>query len=181
MNLAVILAGKWTKSITDEYPYFNIVGEVWMQNQAHMAYWQKDSKISAIQNYNSYLPSVMDFTLHDAFGSVFNEDESTWDKGLIKVYENFTNDFLYPNPNNIMTFLENHDTNRFNPDDSPEQVNKKRLDREKQAMNKLKDTVKDLQNGLDSDGKKPDGKKPPITFDLVNNRTAIRWRRSDST
>jgi glycosidase len=105
---------KWTKAITDEYPYFNIVGEVWMHNQAQMAYWQKDSKISAIQNYNSYLPSVMDFTLHDAFGSVFNEDESTWDKGMIKVYENFTNDFLYPNPNNIMTFLENHDTNRFN-------------------------------------------------------------------
>ena len=105
---------KWTKAITDEYPYFNIVGEVWMHNQAQMAYWQKDSKISAIQNYNSYLPSVMDFTLHDAVGSVFNEDEATWDKGLIKVYENFTNDFLYPNPNNIMTFLENHDTNRFN-------------------------------------------------------------------
>ncbi|NHM06748.1 glycoside hydrolase family 13 protein [Flavobacterium sp. CYK-4] len=105
---------KWTKAILDEYPYFNIVGEVWMHDQAQMAYWQKDSKIGAIDNYNSYLPSVMDFTLHDAVGTVFNEDESAWDKGLIKVYDNFTNDFLYPNPNNIMTFLENHDTNRFN-------------------------------------------------------------------
>jgi predicted Zn-dependent protease len=36
-----------------------------MQSQAQMAYWQKDSKI-AIQNYNSYLPSVMDFTLYEA-------------------------------------------------------------------------------------------------------------------
>ena len=105
---------KWTKAITDEYPYFNIVGEVWMHNQAEMAYWQKDSKLGAIQHYNSYLPSVMDFTLHDAVEKVFNEDESTWDKGMIKVYNNFTNDFLYPNPNNIMTFVENHDTNRFN-------------------------------------------------------------------
>jgi glycosidase len=105
---------KWCKSILDEYPYFNIVGEVWMHDQAQMAYWQKDSKIGAIQSYNSNLPSVMDFTLHDAFGNVFNEDESSWDKGLIKVYDNFTNDFLYPNPNNIMTFLENHDTMRFN-------------------------------------------------------------------
>ena len=105
---------KWTKAITDEYPYFNIVGEVWMHNQAQMAYWQKDSKIGAIQNYNSYLPSVMDFTLHDAIGNVFNEDEAAWDKGMIKIYENFTNDFLYPNINNIMTFVENHDTNRFN-------------------------------------------------------------------
>ena len=105
---------KWCKSILDEYPYFNIVGEVWMHDQAQMAYWQKDSKIGAIQSFNSNLPSVMDFTLHDAFGNVFNEDESSWDKGMIKVYENFTNDFLYPNPNNILTFLENHDTMRFN-------------------------------------------------------------------
>ena len=105
---------KWCKSILDEYPYFNIVGEVWMHDQAQMSYWQKDSKIGAIQSFNSNLPSVMDFTLHDTFGNVFNEDESSWDKGLIKVYDNFTNDFLYANPNNIMTFLENHDTMRFN-------------------------------------------------------------------
>jgi hypothetical protein len=39
----------WTKSITDEYPNFNIVGEIWMQSQAQMAYWQKDSKIAAIK------------------------------------------------------------------------------------------------------------------------------------
>jgi hypothetical protein len=54
----------------------------------------KDSKIGAIQNYNSYLPSVMDFTLHDAIGTVFNEDDGTWDKGMVKVYDNFANDFF---------------------------------------------------------------------------------------
>ncbi len=105
---------KWTKSITDEYPYFNIVGEVWMHNQAQMAYWQKNSKIGAIESFNSNLPSVMDFTLHDAISQVFNDDKPTWDKGMVKVYDNFTNDFLYPNPNSIMTFIENHDTQRFN-------------------------------------------------------------------
>ena len=105
---------KWTKAITDEYPYFNIVGEVWMHDQAQMSYWQKDSPISAIQSYNSYLPSVMDFTLHDAFGSVFNEDKASWNDGMIKVYDNFTNDFLYANTNNLLTFVENHDTGRFN-------------------------------------------------------------------
>lgn len=105
---------KWTKAITDEYPNFNIVGEVWMQDQAQMAYWQKDSKIGAIQNFNSHLPSVMDFTLMDALAVAFNENQSDWDKGLTKVYNNFTNDFLYPNTNNLLTFVENHDTNRFN-------------------------------------------------------------------
>jgi glycosidase len=104
----------WTKSITDEYPNFNIVGEIWMHSQAQMAYWQKDSKVGAIQNFNSQLPSVMDFTLHDAIETIFNEDDGTWDKGMVKVYDNFSNDFLYPNPNNIMVFAENHDTARIN-------------------------------------------------------------------
>jgi glycosidase len=105
---------KWTKAITNEYTNFNIVGEVWMQNQAQMAYWQKDSKIAAIQNYNSYLPSVMDFTLLGALGNVFNEDDGSWDKGMVKLYDNFTNDFMFPNPNNILIFAENHDTQRVN-------------------------------------------------------------------
>ncbi|PWA07027.1 glycoside hydrolase family 13 protein [Flavobacterium laiguense] len=105
---------EWTKAITDEYPNFNIVGEVWMHDQAQMAYWQKDSKIAAIENYNSYLPSVMDFTLMETLAKVFNEDTNTWNAGMVDVYENFTNDFLYPNINSIMTFVENHDTNRFN-------------------------------------------------------------------
>ncbi|EZH72153.1 alpha-amlyase [Aquimarina atlantica] len=105
---------KWTKAIMDEYPNFNIVGEVWMHNQAQIAYWQKNSKIGAIDNYNSHLPSVMDFTLHDAITVLFNEDENSWDKGMIKAYDNFTNDFLYPDINNILLFAGNHDTNRIN-------------------------------------------------------------------
>lgn len=105
---------KWTKAITDEYPYFNMVGEVWLQDQAQISYWQKNSPISAIQSYNTYLPSVMDFTLHDAFQSVFNETNPSWDQGMIKVYNNFVNDFLYADVSNMLVFMENHDTHRFN-------------------------------------------------------------------
>lgn len=105
---------KWTKAITDEYPNFNIVGEAWLNSPAKISYWQKDSKIGALQSFNSYLPSVMDFPLFDAFSSVFNQDKQEWDKGMINFYLNFTNDFLYANPSNILTFVENHDTNRFN-------------------------------------------------------------------
>jgi neopullulanase len=119
---------KWTKAITDEYPYFNIAGEVWMHDQAQMAYWQKDSKVAAIQSYNSYLPTVMDFTLHDAIGSVFNEDKAGWDSGMQKVYDNFANDFLYPNINSILVFAENHDTGRFN------EIYKGELNKYKMAM-----------------------------------------------
>ncbi len=105
---------KWTQAIMDEYPNFNIVGEVWMHDQAQISYWQKDSPVGAIQSYNSNLPSVMDFTLHDAITVMFNEEEASWDKGLIKAYENFVNDFLYADIDNVLVFAANHDTNRIN-------------------------------------------------------------------
>ncbi|WP_034922888.1 glycoside hydrolase family 13 protein [Gillisia sp. CAL575] len=105
---------KWTKSIMDEYPNFNIVGEVWMHDQSQISYWQKDSPIGAIQSYNSNLPSVMDFTLHDAITSIFNEDNASWDKGMVKAYENFVNDFLYADIDNLLVFAGNHDTDRIN-------------------------------------------------------------------
>ncbi len=105
---------KWTKAITDEYPNLNLVGEVWLHDQADISFWQKNSPIAAIKNYNSYLPSVMDFTLHDAMMEAFKEQNQGWDKGAARFYENFANDFLYANSNNILTFFENHDTQRFN-------------------------------------------------------------------
>ena len=104
---------KWTKAITDEYPNFNIVGEISMRDQAQLSYWQKDSPIGKIQNFNSYLPSVMDFILSDDLLIIFNED-GNWETGMIRIYNNFANDFLYPNVNNLLIFAENHDTQRVN-------------------------------------------------------------------
>jgi glycosidase len=104
----------WTKKIMEEYPNLNMVGEIWMHDQALISYWQKDSPIGAIDSYNSELPSVMDFTLHDAIMQAFKEPEQGWDKGMVRVYENFVNDFLYKDPNKLLVFMENHDTQRFN-------------------------------------------------------------------
>ena len=104
----------WTKKIMAEYPNLNMVGEIWMHDQALISYWQKDSPIGALDSYNSELPSIMDFTLHDAIMQAFKESEQGWDKGMVRVYENFVNDFLYKNPNNLLVFMENHDTQRFN-------------------------------------------------------------------
>lgn len=104
---------KWAKAITDEYPNINIVGEAWMYSPAHISYWQKNSKIGEIDGYNSNLPSVMDFTLYTDLPHALKEEES-WDKGMIKIYNSFGNDFLYPDINNILVFFENHDTERFN-------------------------------------------------------------------
>lgn len=108
-----VAMAKWAKAITDEYPNFNIVGEAWMSNPAQVSFWQKDSKIAEIENYNSYLPSVMDFPLYTDLPNALKEEDN-WDKGMIKIYNSFGNDFLYPDINNILVFFENHDTERFN-------------------------------------------------------------------
>ncbi len=103
----------WVKSITNEYPNFNVVGEAWMYSPAHISYWQKDSKIGEMAGYNSNLPAIMDFTLFSKMTEAFQEEES-WDKGLVKIYESFTSDFLCPDVDNMFVFFENHDTERWN-------------------------------------------------------------------
>ena len=120
---------QWTKAITDEFPNFNIVGEVWYHTPAQNAFWQKDSKIGAIESFNSNLPSVMDFTLQEILNAgVFNENQNGWDKGMFKIYNNFASDFMYPNINNLLVFVENHDTDRFN------EICKNDFDKYKMAM-----------------------------------------------
>lgn len=105
----------WTKAIMDEYPNFNIVGEAWLYSTAQIAYWQKDSKVAAIQSYNSHLPSVMDFMLQSILNEgVLHEDKSEWQKGIVRVYNSLASDFLYPDINNLLIFAENHDTQRLN-------------------------------------------------------------------
>ncbi len=101
---------RWCTEIMDEYPRFNIVGEVWLNNSASVSYWQKDALNR--DGYNSQLPSVMDFPLMFALRNAFNENEG-WETGMARLYDLFTLDFLYANPNNIMVFPDNHDMSRF--------------------------------------------------------------------
>lgn len=100
----------WMKTIDNEYPNFNAVGETWVTEPAYTAAWQKDSKLSDV---NSYLKTVMDFSFYDKINSAKNEETDDWWKGLNRVYNSFCYDYLYQNPSNVMAFIENHDTDRF--------------------------------------------------------------------
>lgn len=101
---------QWMKIIGEEYPNFNTVGETWVTEPAYTAAWQKDSKLS---EKNSYLPTVMDFAFYDRINQAKNEETDEWWNGFNRIYNNFVYDYLYPNPSNVMAFLENHDTDRF--------------------------------------------------------------------
>lgn len=105
------LAADWTKAIRNEYPNINIVGECWMYHPSQIAYWQTGVKNA--NGYDSQLPSVMDFPWQEAIMKAINEDEANWDEGMVRLYSNFSLDYLYANTQNIMLFLDNHDTQRF--------------------------------------------------------------------
>lgn len=111
---------EWNVAITDEYPNFNIVGETWISQTPAIAYWQKDNNNH--DGFNSQLPSVMDFPLLNAANSVFGKpkDDSSEgdsgkrrkDKGARALYDVISQDYLYPNINNLLVFTSNHDTDR---------------------------------------------------------------------
>jgi glycosidase len=85
------------------------MGECWQHNPAETAYWQTGTHNA--DGYDSYLPTVMDFPLMDAFGSAFNE--TGWDGGMSRFYNTYVLDYLFGNPFNMLVFLDNHDSERF--------------------------------------------------------------------
>lgn len=101
---------KWCKAVFDAYPSFNVVGEVWVDDVATTAYWQKD--IANRDGYNSLLPSVTDFPLFFTLSRALAE-EGGWDTGLARVYNLLARDFAYPDAASNVIFLDNHDLSRF--------------------------------------------------------------------
>lgn len=101
---------RWMKTLNEEYPNFNVVGETWVTEPAYTASWQKDSKVVAT---NSNLKTVMDFSFFDKINQAKNEETDDWWQGLNRIYNSFVYDYLYPNPSSVMAFIDNHDTDRF--------------------------------------------------------------------
>lgn len=101
---------QWMKCLRNEYPDFSVVGEAWLNTTPQVAYWQESNRNN--DGYDSHLNYVFDFPLKYAIGSAFNEGNG-WSSGASKLYETISMDFLYTNPDNIVTFPDNHDGDRF--------------------------------------------------------------------
>lgn len=101
---------EWMKELGEEYPNFNVVGETWVTEPAYTAAWQKDSRLS---KQNSYLPTVMDFSFYDKINQAKREQTDAWWNGFNRIYNSLVYDYLYEKPENVMAFVDNHDTDRF--------------------------------------------------------------------
>ena len=101
---------RWMKELDEEYPNFNTVGETWVTEPAYTAAWQKGSKLS---EKNSYLKTVMDFSFYDKINRAATEETDGWFAGLNLLYNSFVYDYLYEDPDHVMAFIDNHDTDRY--------------------------------------------------------------------
>ena len=109
--IEMIPGSEWVKTIMEEYPNFNIVGECWTRPASAVAYWQ-----TGVKNYNgfdSHMPSVMDFPVEEAIRQALETDGKQWGEGLTRVYDAVAMDYLYGNVNNILLMLGNHDMDRI--------------------------------------------------------------------
>jgi glycosidase len=105
----------WARRIMREYPQFNIVGEEMVDNPAMVAYWQRGWENR--DGYISDLPTLMDFPLQNAlrWGLMTAEGSKLEDLrpgGLLYLYRALANDFLYPDPDALVIFPDNHDLSR---------------------------------------------------------------------
>lgn len=100
-----VFLAEWAKRILDEYPNFNIVGEVWSGVPGILAGYQTKSKIP--RKYDSHLPVVTDFGLADALRKYLSGEAD-----LREVFNTFAQDNLYYDSNSLLVFLDNHDITR---------------------------------------------------------------------
>jgi neopullulanase len=101
---------EWARRIMLEYPNFNIVGEEWSANPLIVSYWQAGKANK--DGYVSHTPSMLDFPLYDAMVKALSADEN-WNGGWIGLYEMLSNDHIYAQPFNLVTFDSNHDVPRL--------------------------------------------------------------------
>lgn len=110
---------EWTARLMQEYPNLNIVGEEWSVNPLITSYWQAGT--NRHDDYQSALPSVMDFPLQTTLIQSLKDDEN-WSGGLRRLYEILASDFVYGDPYNLVVFADNHDMSRVftQLDENPE-------------------------------------------------------------
>lgn len=96
-------------ALSSEYGNMFITGENAVNNIYSQAYHVKNN---INLPFKANLPSANDFVLEGAILEGLNQNFD-WGKGLNKIYSTLSNDALYQDPSLNLTFLDNHDQDRF--------------------------------------------------------------------
>jgi len=97
------------QALITEYPHIHIFGEAWVSNVISQAYFVRN-KIEF--PFKSNMPGALDFQLYSAVNDALREGIGGND-GADRVHQTLAQDAVYQKPLDLVTFLDNHDTDRF--------------------------------------------------------------------
>jgi glycosidase len=92
-----------------EYPKIHIFGESWVSNVVDQSYYTRN-KIAF--PFKSNQPGGLDFVVYQSMLDALRQNYG-WDDGVNRFYNALAQDDVYEDPTKLVTFLENHDTDRF--------------------------------------------------------------------
>jgi glycosidase len=95
----------WTLALKREFPSFKVVGEVKDDDVDHTSYFQGGRPRA---NPDSGLDSLLDFPLFYSIRGAFAEGQA-----IDQIPKTLAKDYLYSNPNILVTLLGGHDDGRF--------------------------------------------------------------------
>lgn len=97
------------QSLMDEFPTIHLFGESAVKHVVNQAYFVKNNLNIP---FKCNLPGTLDFVYMHNVLVALNENFG-WDEGVSRIYTALSQDLVYQDPNKNVTFLENHDTDRF--------------------------------------------------------------------
>jgi glycosidase len=92
---------RWAAALKREYPQLFIVGEIMEFDRSRLAFFFNAERDNA-------LSSIADFGFSSEIYQLIAEN-----KPVADFYREISNDFIYSDPNRMLTFMDNHDMGRF--------------------------------------------------------------------
>jgi glycosidase len=98
------------EAVLKQYPDFFLFGETWVQGAPVQGWFTEKPYLN--KSYDSALQGVTDFQLYYAITKGLHE-KFGWEEGFRRIEMTLAHDIVYRNPNQLVTFLDNHDLSRF--------------------------------------------------------------------
>lgn len=99
---------EWAKKVKEAFPDIFLFAETWVHGPTVQG-WFMGNGLAPEENH---LDGLTDFQIYYAINDALNKEQN-WTEGISKLYYTLAADYIYEHPENMVTFLDNHDLARF--------------------------------------------------------------------
>ena len=99
---------RWGKEVKAQYPDIFLFAETWVHGTPSQAWFMGD----ALGPVPNHLDGLTDFQVHYAINDALTKGQG-WTDGIARLYYTLSADYVYKAPEDMVTFVDNHDLARF--------------------------------------------------------------------